>query len=63
MQTAILLFALVIALSLVGCQQTSDDYPRDLQSRLAHLLDQPTQCTSGTSADVRALVNTAGPEG
>lgn len=63
MKTAILLFAPVITLSLVGCQQTSDDYPCDLQAKLAHLLDEQTQCASGTSTDVQALVKAAGPDG
>jgi predicted small secreted protein len=42
---------------------TPTDSARDLQNQLASKLDDPAQCPSGTSADVQALINTAGPDG
>jgi len=42
---------------------TSTDRGRDLQEKLAAKLDDATQCPSGTSADVQALIKAAGPDG
>jgi hypothetical protein len=57
------LVACVVILFLVGCGQTPDDRPRHLQARLAAMLKDPAVCPPGTSADVQALLNAAGPDG
>ena len=63
MKKELLLVALGIALFLAGCGQAPDNLARDLQAKLTTKLDDPTQCPSGTSADVQALINAAGPDG
>jgi len=63
MKKELLLVALGIALFLAGCGQAPDEPARDLQAKLAAVLDGPAQCPSGTSADVQVLINAAGPDG
>ena len=63
MKKELLLVALGFALFLAGCGQAPDEPARDLQAKLAAVLDDPAQCPSGTSADVQALINAAGSNG
>jgi len=58
-----LLIALALPLLLAGCRQAAEDPARALQARLAARLEDPAQCPSGSSADLRALIQAAGPGG
>ena len=63
MDKRVILVAVLIASSLTGCRQPAEDPTRELQAKLAVRLADPAQCPSGTSADVQALINAAGPGG
>jgi predicted small secreted protein len=63
MKKRLLLAALAAALFLAGCGQARGYGGRELQARLAALVADPVQCPSGSSADVQALINAAGPDG
>jgi len=54
---------MIVAVALAGCRPATADPGRELQARLAAILDDAARCPTGTSADLQALVNAAGPDG
>jgi hypothetical protein len=63
MKKELALIAPLVALMVVGCTQAPNNDIRDLQAALAVMLEDPEQCPTGTSVDVKALIDAAGPDG